>query len=255
MSNYSHVYNLSIIYNLSSILLCVILLFVILLFIFTYHVATKIVTKRQHSHTEHEYHPVDQNIIQDIKQDFDEAYHKMPDEYLDQKVDHVHDIQRLSSSTSSSSRRRSSVEAIDTMIGMMVNPEAYQKQRRQSMDVQDAISFFKGEKRGSSIFSIGDESQRRSSSDGVDLSAEAFSSNRITRRRSSVFGGMGRRSSFLVLSEEKAEKRSEDWLEDPFTEGSTRRTIKRRSSAFNLCTTMTDKNTTGGPNRSISFPE
>ena len=229
--------------SLCSILLCVLLLSVLSLLVFTYHMA-RLTIKNRRGYVPSHGTSVDEGIVQDIKHHFDEAYYKIPDEYLDQKVELDHDIQRLSlfSSASSSSRRRSSLEAIDTMLGMMVNPDACQKQRRQSMDVQDAISMFRGER-------------RRSSTELMEFSHEAFCSSTRMRRRSSVFGGNGRRSSFLELSKENNDESSYEELEKQFGKRICKRSPRRRSSGYPLCTTGSEESVIEKPKRSISFPE
>ena len=170
---------------ISSGLLGLILFAVLSLLAFTCHQATMVEQKRD------EYisllQAVDEDIVEDIKSHLDEAYCTIPDEYLDQKIGFMQLIQRSSihsnTSFSSSKERSDSMEAIDTMLGMMVNPDACQQQRRHSsMDLQDALSVFRGESRSSSIHHNGEEL--------IENQSETSSSKIKDIRRSSSYNAL-----------------------------------------------------------------
>ena len=110
---------------ISSSLLGMMVVLVFALLVLTYHQAT-LVEKNRNKYVPAR-HDVDKEIVEEIKNDLDEAYCTIPEEYLDQKIEFVQHKRKTSqySSGSSSSRARSdSQEAIDTMLGMLVNPSA-----------------------------------------------------------------------------------------------------------------------------------
>ena len=175
---------------ISSSLLGMMVVLVFALLVLTYHQATLV--ERNRNKNVPASHDVVEEIVEEIKNDLDEAYCTIPEEYLDQKIEFVQHKRKISqySSGSSSSRARSdSQEAIDTMLGMLVNPSACQEQRRQSshrsMDVQDAISVFNGKRRSSSVYQLGDEFNRKALDyEMMEIPSETNTTKRRAIRRS-----------------------------------------------------------------------
>jgi hypothetical protein len=175
------------------ILFCLLGMMVVLVFallVLTYYQATLV--ERSRNKYVPSRHDVDKEIVEEIKNDLDEAYCTIPEEYIDQKIEliqHKRKISQYSSGSSSSRARSDSQEAIDTMLGMLVNPSACQEQRRQSsnqtMDVQDAISVFNGKRRSSSVFQLGDEFNRKALDDEImEIPIETNNTKRRAIRRS-----------------------------------------------------------------------